>query len=94
MVRLQLKRGLKQDLPNSGLLEGEPLVALDTGELFIAVAEDDIIPVVPAIEHLNLVSPMEEQDSFMIYDHSAQRAGRIRLTDLVIDCGLVADLDE
>ena len=36
MARLQLKRGLKANLPTTGMLAGEPMVTTDRGTLHIA----------------------------------------------------------
>lgn len=90
MVRLQLKRGFKTDLPSTNLLEGEPLIALDTGELFVATGEDTVVPVVPAIAQLSDISPIQPEDSFLVYSANGQAAGRIALSNLTLDCGFIS----
>ena len=52
MPRLQLKRGLKANLPTSGMLAGEPMVTTDRGTLHVATGASAKLPVVPAIDDL------------------------------------------
>jgi len=69
MARIQLKRGLKENLPNSNMLEGEPNVTTDRGTLHVATDATTSIPVVPAIEDLvTLPSISGASDLLIIHD--------------------------
>lgn len=69
MARLQLKRGLKVNLPTSGLLAGEPLVTTDRGTLHVATDATTKLPVVPAIDDLvTLASVNGAADLLLIHD--------------------------
>ena len=71
MSRLQLKRGLKANLPSSGMLAGEPLITTDRGTLHVATDATTKLPVVPAIEDLvTLASVAGSADLIMIHDES------------------------
>ena len=50
MARLQLKRGLKANLPTSGMLPGEAHVTTDRGTLHVATDATTKLPIVPAID--------------------------------------------
>ena len=47
--RIQLRRGNFTDLPNSGMLPGEPRLTLDRGTLHIATDATTKLPVVLAV---------------------------------------------
>ena len=49
MARIQLKRGLKANLPTTGMLAGEPMVTTDRGTLHVATDATTKLPVVPAM---------------------------------------------
>lgn len=69
MARIQLKRGLKENLPNSNMLVGEPHVTTDRGTLHVATDATTSIPVVPAIEDLaSLPSISGASDLLIIHD--------------------------
>ena len=69
MARIRLKRGLKANLPTSGMLAGEPLVTTDRGTLHIATDATTKLPVVPAIDDLvTLVSVNGAADYLLIHD--------------------------
>jgi hypothetical protein len=71
MARLQLKRGLKANLPTSGLLAGEPLVTTDRGTLHVATDATTKLPVVPAIDDLVALPSIDgESDLLIIHDAS------------------------
>ena len=84
MARLQLKRGLKANLPTSGLLAGEPLITTDLGTLYIATDATTTIPVVPAIDDLTAIGAVSGADDLlMMHDASAtgQKAKKITFAD-------------
>ena len=69
MPRIQLKRGVKANLPTSGMLAGEPLVTTDRGTLHIATDATTKLPVVPAIDDLvTLASVNGTTDYLLIHD--------------------------
>ena len=69
MPRIQLKRGIKANLPTSGMLAGEPLVTTDRGTLHIATDATTKLPVVPAIDDLvTLASVNGATDYLLIHD--------------------------
>jgi hypothetical protein len=71
MPRIQLKRGLKSNLPSSGLLTGEPLITTDRGTLHIATGASTKLPVVPAIEDLVALPAIDgTADLLLIHDAS------------------------
>ncbi len=80
MPRIQLKRGLKVNLPTSGMLAGEPLVTTDRGTLHLATAATTKIAVVPAIDDLTTIAAVDGAADFLIlHDASAtgQKEGKI-----------------
>ena len=69
MPRIQLKRGLKANLPTSAMLAGEPLVTTDRGTLHIATDATTKLPVVPAVDDLTtLASVNGAADLILIHD--------------------------
>lgn len=71
MARLQLKRGLKANLPSTGMLAGEPHVTTDRGTLHVATDATTKLPVVPAVDDLvTLASVDGAADLILIHDAS------------------------
>jgi hypothetical protein len=69
MPTLQLKRGVKANLPTSGMLAGEPMVTTDRGTLHVATDATTKLPVVPAIDDLvTLASVNGATDLILIHD--------------------------
>jgi hypothetical protein len=69
MPRIQLKRGIKANLPSTGMLAGEPMVTTDRGTLHVATDATTKLPVVPAIEDLvTLASVNGATDYLLIHD--------------------------
>lgn len=72
MARIQLRRGLKANLPTSGMLAGEAHVTTDRGTLHVATDATTKIPVVPAIDDLTTLSSVDgAADLLIIHDASA-----------------------
>lgn len=72
MARLQLKRGLKANLPTTGMLAGEPHVTTDRGTLHVATDATTKLPVVPAIDDLTTLASVDgAADLLIIHDASA-----------------------
>lgn len=71
MARLQLKRGLKANLPSTGMLAGEPHVTTDRGTLHVATDATTKLPIVPAVDDLvTLASVDGAADLILIHDAS------------------------
>jgi hypothetical protein len=71
MPRIQIKRGLKVNLPTSGMLAGEALVTTDRGTLHLATSATTRIPIVPAHEDLPIMPAVDgAADLLMMYDAS------------------------
>lgn len=72
MARIQLRRGLKANLPTSGMLAGEAHVTTDRGTLHVATDATTKIPVVPAIDDLTTLASVDgAADLLIIHDASA-----------------------
>lgn len=69
MARLQLRRGLKANLPSSSMLAGEPLITTDRGTLHVAIDATTKLPVVPAIDDLTTLATVNgAADLLMMHD--------------------------
>ena len=69
MARIQLKRGLKANLPTSGMLAGEVMVTTDRGTTHVAIDATTKLPIVPAIDDLTtLASVNGDADLLLIHD--------------------------
>ena len=69
MARIQLRRGLKANLPTSGMLAGEVMVTTDRGTAHVATDATTKLPVVPAIDDLTtLASVNGAADLILIHD--------------------------
>lgn len=75
MARLQLKRGLKANLPTSGMLAGEPLITTDRGTLHVATDATTKLPVVPAIDDLTTLASISGSTDLLII-HDADGTGQ------------------
>lgn len=75
MPRLQLKRGLKANLPTSGMLAGEPMVTTDRGTLHVATDATTKLPIVPAIDDLATLAAIDgSADLILMHDASENAA--------------------
>ncbi len=66
MARIQLKRGLKANLPTSGMLAGEAFVTTDRGTLHVATDATTKLPVVPAIDDLQTLASVSGADDLIL----------------------------
>jgi len=67
--RMQLKRGLKANLPTTGMLAGEPMITTDRGTLHVATDATTKLPVVPAIDDLVTLAAVDgAADLILIHD--------------------------
>lgn len=75
MARIQLRRGLKANLPTSLMLAGEPHITTDRGTLHVATDATTKLPVVPAIDDLaTLASVTGAEDLLIMHDASEAAA--------------------
>jgi hypothetical protein len=71
MARLQLRRGLKANLPTTSMLAGEPHITTDRGTLHVATDATTKLAVVPAVEDLTTLSSVDgAADLILIHDAS------------------------
>ena len=75
MPRIQLKRGLKTNLPSTGMLAGEPMVTTDRGTLHVATDATTKLPVVPAIDDLATIASISGAADLLII-HDADGTGQ------------------
>lgn len=72
MARIQIKRGLKANLPTSGMLAGEQHYATDRSTMHIALDATTSQPVVPPVDDLGAIGAIDgAADLLMIHDASA-----------------------
>jgi hypothetical protein len=71
MPRIQLKRGLKANLPSAAMLAGEAHFTTDRGTLHVATSAVAKLPVVPAIDDLVALPAIDgAADLLLIHDAS------------------------
>lgn len=76
MPRLQLKRGLKANLPTSGMLAGEPMITTDRGTLHIATDPTTKLPVVPAVDDLATLASIDGTADLILMHDASEAAGQ------------------
>lgn len=84
MARIQLKRGLKANLPTSSMLAGEAHVTTDRGTLHVATGATTKIPIVPPIEDLTTLASVNGAADYLIMhdaDGSGQKEKKILFND-------------
>lgn len=75
MPTVQIKRGLKANLPTSSLLAGEQFFTTDRATLHVATDATTTKPVVPAVDDLTtLASISGAEDLILIHDASENAA--------------------
>jgi hypothetical protein len=98
MPRIQLKRGLKANVPSAAMLSGEPHFATDRGTLHIATGATTKLAVVPPIDDLITIAAVDGAADFLIlHDASAtgQKEGKITVNAFKAALNIPAsDLDE
>ena len=75
MARIQLKRGLKTNLPTSGMLAGEVMVTTDRGTAHVATDPTTKLAVVPAIDDLTTLASVNGAADLILI-HDADGAGQ------------------
>ena len=76
MARLQLKRGLKANLPTTGMLPGEAHFTTDRGTLHVATDPTTKLPVVPAIDDLATLASVDGAADLLIIHDASQASGQ------------------
>ena len=76
MPRIQLKRGLKTNLPTTGMLAGEPMVTTDRGTLHVATDATTKLPIVPAIDDLSTLASISGADDLLIIHDASETGGQ------------------
>ena len=75
MARIQLKRGLKANLPSSGMLAGEAHFTTDRGTLHVATDATTKLPIVPAIDDWQTLASIDGAADLLII-HDANGTGQ------------------
>jgi hypothetical protein len=98
MPRLQIKRGLKANLPSAGMLAGEQHFTTDRGTLHVATGAATRMSVVPAIDDLTAIGAVDgAADLLLIHDASAAGQKEMKLTVNALRTAMnipASDLDE
>ena len=76
MARLQLRRGLKTNLPTTGMLAGEAHFTTDRGTLHVATDPTTKLPVVPAIDDLATLASVDGAADLLIIHDASQVSGQ------------------
>jgi len=74
--RIRIKRGIKANLPTTGMLAGEPLVTTDRGTLHVATGVDTKLAIVPAIEELTVMPSIDPAADLLIMHDASENAGQ------------------
>ncbi len=75
MARIQLKRGLKVNLPSAGMLAGEAHFTTDRGTLHVATDATTKLSIVPAIDDLQTLASIDGAADLLII-HDANGTGQ------------------
>jgi hypothetical protein len=98
MPRLQIKRGLKANLPSAAMLAGEQHFTTDRGSLHVATGATTRMTVVPAIDDLTAIGVIDgAADLLIIHDASAAGQKEMKLTVNALRAAMnipASDLDE
>ena len=95
MATIQLKRGVKSNLPATGMLAGEPMFTTDKGTLYVATDATTKLPVVPAIDALGAIGTVATDDLLIMQDTSTDLAKSISFADFKAALSIPAgDTDE
>lgn len=74
MPRIQNKRGLKANLPSSGMLAGELFLTTDRATAHFATGATTTLPIVPAIDDLTALASIDGAADFILM-HDASSSG-------------------
>lgn len=73
---IKLKRGLKTNLPTSGMNAGEPMFTTDRGTLHVAIDATTKKPVVPAIDDLTTIPSISASEDLILIHDASENAGQ------------------
>lgn len=76
MPRVQIKTGLKANIPSSGMLLGEEHFATDRGSLHIATGAATSVPVVPPIDDLTTLASIDGAADLLIIHDASEASGQ------------------
>jgi len=76
MARLQLKRGLKTNLPTTPMLAGEPHITTDRGTLHVATNATTKLTVVPAVDDLTTLSAISGAEDLILIHDASESSGQ------------------
>lgn len=77
MARLQLRRGLKANLPTTAMLAGEPHITTDQGTLHVATDATTMIPVVPDVGGLVTMPAVDGAADLILMVDASEAAGQM-----------------
>lgn len=77
MPRIQIKRGLKANLPTTNMLAGEQHFATDRGSLHVATSATTTVPVVPPIDDLTTLASIDGTADLLLM-HDASETGALK----------------
>lgn len=81
MPRIQIKRGLKANLPTASMLAGEQHFTTDRGALYVADSTTTTMPVVPPIDDLAAIPSVDgAADLILMHDASATGVKEKKIT--------------
>lgn len=84
MPRIQIKRGLKANVPTASMLAGEQHFTTDRGSMHIATDATTTVPVVPPIDDLATLSTISGTDDLLIM-HDASEASALKEKKITFD---------
>jgi hypothetical protein len=76
MARIQLKRGLRTNVPTSGMLAGEAHFATDRGTLHVATDTSTHLPIVPPIDELVTLAAVDGAADFVMIHDASEVSGQ------------------
>ena len=98
MPRLQIKRGLKANVPSAAMLAGEAHFTTDRGSLHVATGATTKLTVVPAIDDLSTIPSVDgAADLLILHDASGTGQKECKITVNAFRAALnipSSDLDE
>jgi hypothetical protein len=81
MARIQIKRGLKANLPTTGMLAGEQHFTTDRATLHVAIDATTSRSIVPAVDDLGAIGAVDgAADLLMIHDASGTGVKEKKIT--------------
>lgn len=76
MARIQLKRGLKANLPAASMLAGEAHFTTDRGTLHVATGTTTTLPIVPPIDDLTTLASIDGAADLILVHDSSETSGQ------------------